>query len=42
MLHHLAVKIGDVTIATQMVWGVVELHLLVCIAFLEVFLCSSR
>ena len=29
MLHHLAVKVGDVTTATQMVWVVVELHLLV-------------
>jgi len=36
MLHHLAIKVGDVTTATQMVWVVVELHLLVCIAFLEV------
>ena len=42
MLHHLAFKVGDVTTATQMVWVVVELHLLVCIAFLEVILCSSR
>ena len=42
MLHHLAVKVGDVTTATQMVWMVVELHLLVCVAFLEVILCSSR
>ena len=42
MLHHLAFKVGDVTAATQMVWVVVELHLLVCIAFLEVILCSSR
>jgi hypothetical protein len=42
MLHHLAIKVGDVTTATQMVWVVVELHLLVCIAFLEVILCSSR
>ena len=29
MLHYLAVKVGDVTTATQMVWVVVELHLLV-------------
>ena len=42
MLHHLAVKVGDVTTATKMVWMVVELHLLVCVAFLEVILCSSR
>ena len=42
MLHHLAVKVGDVTTATQMVWVVVELHLLVCVAFLEVILCSSH
>ena len=42
MLHHLAVKVGDVTTATQMVWVVVELHLLVCVALLEVILCSSR
>ena len=42
VLHHLAFKVGDVTTATQMVWVVVELHLLVCIAFLEVILCSSR
>ena len=42
MLHHLAIKVGDVTTATQMVWVVVELHLLVCVAFLEVILCSSR
>ena len=42
MLHHLAIKIGDVTTATQVVWVVVELHLLVCVALLEVILCSSR
>ena len=42
MLHHLAVKIGDVTTATQVVSVVVELHLLVCVALLEVVLCSSR
>ena len=42
MLHHLAIKVGDVTAATQMVWVVVELHLLVCVALLEVILCSSR
>ena len=42
MLHHLAIKVGDVTTATQMVWVVVELHLLVCVALLEVILCSSR
>ena len=42
MLYHLAVKVGDVTTATQMVWVVVELHLLVCVALLEVILCSSR
>ena len=42
MLHHLAIKVGDVTTATQMVWVVVELHLLVCVALLEVVLCSSR
>ena len=41
MLNHLAVKVGDVTTATQMVWVVVELHLLVCIAFLEVVLRCS-
>ena len=35
-------RVGDVTTATQMVWMVVELHLLVCVAFLEVILCSSR
>ena len=29
MLHYLAVKVGYVTTATQMVWVVVELHLLV-------------
>ena len=42
MLHHLAIKIGDVTTATQMVWVIVELYLLVCVALLEVILCSSR
>ena len=43
MLHHLAVKVGDVTTATQMVWVVVELHLLVCITLLEiVFHCSCH
>ena len=42
VLHHLAVKVGDVTTATQMVWVVVELHRLVCVALLEVILCSSR
>lgn len=42
MLYHLTVKVGDVTTATQMVWVVVELHLLVCVALLEVILCSSR
>ena len=42
MLYHLAFKVGDVTTATQMVWVVVELHLLVCVALLEVILCSSR
>ena len=42
MLHHLAIEIGDVTTATQVVWVVVELHLLVCVALLEVILCSSR
>ena len=42
MLHHLAVKVGDVTTATQMVRVVVELHRLVCVALLEVILCSSR
>ena len=43
MLHHLAVKVGDVTTATKMVWMVVELHLLVCVAFLEVVLrCSCH
>ena len=42
MLHHLAVKVGDVTTATQMVRVVVELHLLVCVALLEVILCSSQ
>lgn len=41
-LHHLAVKVGDVTTATQMVRGVEELHLLVCVALLEVILCSSH
>lgn len=35
-------RVGDVTTATQMVWMVVEQHLLVCVAFLEVILCSSR
>ena len=43
MLHHLAIKIGDVTTATQMVWVVVELHFLVCIALLEIVLhCSCH
>ena len=42
MLRHLAVKVGDVTTTTQMVRVVVELHLLVCVALLEVILCSSR
>ena len=42
MLYHLAIKVGDITTATQMVWVVVELHLLVCVALLEVILCSSR
>ena len=35
-------RVGDVTTATQMVWMVVELHLLVYVALLEVILCSSR
>ena len=35
-------RVGDVTTATKMVCMVVELHLLVCVAFLEVILCSSR
>ena len=43
MLHHLAVKVGDVTTATQMVWVVVELHLLVCVRILKVILrCSCH
>lgn len=42
MLYHLTVKVGDVTTATQMVWMVIELHLLVCVTLLEVILCSSR
>ena len=43
MLHHLAIKVGDVTTATQMVWVVVELHFLVCIALLEIVLhCSCH
>ena len=42
MLHYLAVNVGDVTTATQMVRVVVELHLLVCIAFLEIVLCNSH
>ena len=42
MLHHLAIKIGDVTTATQMVWMVIELHLIACVAFLEVILFSSH
>ena len=42
MLYHLAFKVGDVTTATQMVWVVVELHLLICVTLLEVILCSSR
>ena len=42
MLYHLSVKVGDVTATTQMVWVVVELHRLVCVALLEVILCSSR
>ena len=42
MLHHLAIKVGDVTTATQMVRMVVELHLLVCVALLEFILCSSQ
>ena len=42
MLHHLAIKVGDVTTATQMVWVVVELHLLVCVRILEiVFQCQG-
>ena len=36
MLHHLAVKIGDVITATQVVWVVVELHLLIVVILLEV------
>ena len=36
MLHHLAVKVGDVTTAAQMVWVVVELHLLVIVVLLKV------
>ena len=36
MLHHLAIKVGDVTTATQMVWVVVELHLLIVVILLEV------
>ena len=42
VLHHLAFKVGDVTTATQMVWVVVELHLLVCVALLEVVLLPPR
>lgn len=43
MLHHLAIKVGDVTTATQMVRVVVELHILVCVALLEiVFHCSCH
>ena len=42
MLHHLAIKMGDVTTATQMVWMVIELHLIACVAFLEVILFSSH
>ena len=42
MLYHLTVKVGDVTTATQMVRVVVELHLLACVAFLEVILFSSH
>ena len=42
MLHHLAIKIGDVTTATQMVWMVIELHIIACVAFLEVILFSSH
>ena len=36
MLHHLTVKVGDVTTTTQVVWVVVELHLLVVVILLEV------
>lgn len=42
VLHHLAFKICDEAGASEMVWVVVELHLLVCVALLEVILCSSR
>ena len=43
MLHYLTIKIGNVTTATQMVRVVVELHLLVCVAFLEIVLhCSCH
>ena len=42
MLYHLTVKVGDVTTATQMVWMVIELHLIACVAFLEVILFSSH
>ena len=40
MLCHLAVQVGDVTTAAQMVGVVVELHLLVVIVGLEVAICS--
>ena len=35
MLHYLAVKVGYVTTATQMVWVVVELHLLAAVIAAE-------
>lgn len=42
MLHHLAVQIGDVAAATQVVGMVVELQLLVCVRILEVvFQCQG-
>ena len=42
VLCHLAVKIGDVTTAAQVVWMVVELHLLIIILIVEIIVCSSR
>ena len=37
VLNHLAVKIGDVTAAAQVVWMVVELQLLVCVGSWKLF-----
>ena len=41
MLRYFAIKVGDVTTATQVVRMIVELHLFVVVVRLEVTACSS-